>query len=217
MILPVTNPPYKNIHCLLIDLDDTLYPHETGAWGRVGARIDQYLMEEMGFPPGEVQALRARLFHQYGTTLRGLQIEYQVDMDHYLAYVHDIPLDDILSPDPHLDEVLTALPQRKVIFTNASSAHAQRIIHQLAVQDHFTQIIDIYNLYPHCKPQVEAFQTALAIINEEPHRCLLVDDNPGNLATAQSLGMATVSVGAHRHDGSPHIQDIKALARLLLP
>ena len=215
MTSPAIHPDFDHIRCLLIDLDDTLYPRESGAWGRVGLRIDQYLVEEMGFPPNKVQELRNRLFHQYGTTLRGLQIEYEVDMDHYLDYVHDVPLDDILFPDPQLDQVLHALPQRKVIFTNANAAHAHRVLQRLAVQHHFDNIIDIYTLYPHCKPQAEAFQKALAAIKEQPHRCLMVDDNPKNLAAAHALGIKTVSVGAHRHDGSPHIADIKALARLL--
>lgn len=215
MIPPVTLPDFDHIRCLLIDLDDTLYPRESGAWGRVGQRIDRYLVEEMGFPPGEVQNLRHRLFHKYGTTLRGLQIEYEVEMDHYLDYVHDVPLNDILSPDPQLNQALQTLPQRKVIFTNANAAHAERVMQLLAVRDQFDGIIDIYTLYPHCKPQIEAFQKALAAINEQPHRCLMVDDNPKNLAAARSLGLATISVGAHRHDSSPHIPDIKALARLL--
>ena len=208
---------FENIRCLLIDLDDTLYPQESGAWELVGDRIDQFLIEEMGFPANEVTGLRSRLFHQYGTTLRGLQIEYEVEMDFYLDYVHDVPLDHILSPDPELDQMLHHLPQRKVIFTNAYAPHAHRVINILGVQDHFDRIVDIYAIYPHCKPEVEAFQTALALIKEDPRDCLLIDDNPTNLVTAQSLGMRTVSIGKHRHDSSPHIPDIKALSHLLLP
>lgn len=204
----------ENIRCLLFDLDDTLYPQASGAWGLVGDRIDQFLITEMGFPPGDVTALRSRLFQQYGTTLRGLQIEYEVDMDHYLRYVHDVPFQNILSPDPMLDQMLHSLPQRKVIFTNASADHARRVTTLLRVQAHFEQIIDVYTIHPHCKPEVEAFHTALAIINEVPQACLLIDDNPNNLETAKSLGIATISIGRHRHDGSPHIPHIKALSNL---
>ena len=209
--------PYENIRCLLIDLDDTLYPHDSGVWDRIGLRINQFLLEEMHFPADKVPELRKRFFHQYGTTLRGLQIEHQVDMDFYLNYVHDIPLDDLLAPDPDLSQILQALPQRKVIFTNANTTHATRVIQQLGLQVTFEFIVDVYALYPHCKPEVEAFHKTLAIIKEDSHRCLMIDDNLKNLITAQSLGMATVSVGVHHHDGSPHIPDIKALASLLLP
>lgn len=212
---PDNQPAFENIRCLLIDLDDTLYPFETGAWTLVGEQIDRFLVEVMGFPQQEVRALRARLFNQYGTTLRGLQVENEVDMDFYLDYVHDVPIADLLSPDPELNQVLHALPQRKVIFTNANSDHARRVLQALAVQEHFESIIDIYDIYPHCKPEIEAFHKALAIINEKPQHVLMIDDNPKNLAAAKSLGMATAIVGAHRHDGSSHLRDIKALARLL--
>lgn len=215
---PIPNQnPFDKISCLLIDLDDTLYPHDSGAWEQVRIRIDRFLIEEMHFPPEEVTALRSRLFRQYGTTLRGLQIEYAVDMDHYLDFVHDVPLEDLLSPDPELDQVLRALPQRKFIFTNASAHHAHRVINLLGLQGHFERIIDIYVIHPHCKPEVEAFHTALALINEDPARCLLIDDTPANLVTARSLGMATVSLGLHRHDGSPHIPDLKSLLSLFTP
>lgn len=209
--------PFANIRCLLIDLDDTLYPHDSGAWEMVRVRIDQFLIEEMQFPPDEVTELRSRLFREYGTTLRGLQIEYEVDMEHYLRYVHDVHLETILSPDPYLDQMLQALPQRKVIFTNASAAHARRVTSLLGIKEHFDHIVDIHVIYPYCKPEVAAFHKALAAIEEDPLNCLLVDDNPNNLSTARSLGMATVSVGLHRHDGSPHIPNIKSLAQLLHP
>lgn len=215
---PATNHiPFTNIRCLLIDLDDTLYPHGNGAWEMVRLRIDQFLMEEMGFPPEEVTDLRARLFREYGTTLRGLQIEYEVDMEYYLEYIHDVPLETILSPDPDLDHMLHTLPQRKVIFTNASAAHARRVISLLGIKDHFSDIIDIHVIYPYCKPEVEAFHKALTTIEENPVNCLLIDDNPNNLASAISLGMGTVSVGLHHHDGSPHIPNIKSLSQLLHP
>ena len=36
-------------------------------------------------------------------------------MDEYLAYVHDVPLKDVLQPDPLLRQVLQKYPQRKII------------------------------------------------------------------------------------------------------
>jgi len=214
-MLDLNQPNLPAVRCLVFDLDDTLYPQGSGAWDQVGDRIDLFLHKEMGFPQGKVTALRSRLFREYGTTLRGLQSEYQVDMDRYLHYVHDVPYDDFLSPDPDLDHMLHSLPQRKVIFTNASADHARRVMTLLGVESHFEQIIDVYTVHPYCKPEVEAFHIALAAINEDPSHCLLVDDSPANLETAQSLGIVTVSIGRHRHDGSPHIADIKALANLL--
>ena len=204
----------RQIRCVLYDLDDTLYPQENGIWEMIRQRINQYLLDEMHFPPDEVPTLRHRLWSQYGTTLRGLQAEYAVDMDAFLNYVHDIPLENILKPDQALDQALTAIPQRKVIFTNANAAHARRVIHHLGVSQHFETIVDIYTVAPFCKPEKAAFHKALEFINEKPEDCLLVDDSPKNLATAQLLGMQIVSVGSHRYDGCPHIDTIHQLPPL---
>jgi putative hydrolase of the HAD superfamily len=204
-----------DLRVLLIDLDDTLYPHDTGVWEMIKARMQQYMLEEMGFSPEETPPLRERLWKQYGTTLRGLQVEYEVDMAAYLAYVHDVPAESRLSPDPELAYMLDSFSQRKFIFTNASAAHARRIMDCLEVAAQFDGIIDIYAMAPHCKPQTQAFHKALTLVNEPPEACLLVDDSPDNLNAARSLGMATVSIGRHHHDGSVHIDSILELEELL--
>jgi putative hydrolase of the HAD superfamily len=196
---------------LLIDLDDTIYPQGNGLWTLIGNRINQFLIEVMHFPAYRVPDLRQRLWAEYGTTLRGLQAEYSVDMDYYLDYVHDIPVEMILAPDPNIDRLLQLLPQKKVIFTNASAAHAHRVLRILGVQHHFECILDIYAMAPYCKPQEEAFQKALQRVNTSPQNCLLVDDSPANLDTAQSLGMGTIGVGKHHHPASLHIENILQL------
>jgi putative hydrolase of the HAD superfamily len=196
---------------LLIDLDDTIYNQDNGLWTLIGDRINQFLIDVMHFPADRVPDLRHRLWEVYGTTLRGLQTEYSVDMDFYLEYVHDIPVETILSAAPKLDELLNLFPQQKMIFTNASTAHAHRVLNTLGIQHHFEVILDIYALAPYCKPQAEAFQKALKTINAPAGSCLLVDDSPANLNTAQSLGMGTISVGKHHHPTSPHIDNILQL------
>ncbi len=205
---------YENVRCLLFDLDNTLYPHNTGLTDHLRTRIKQFLVEMMDISFEEASALRQRLFSQYGTTLRGLQIEQQVEMKKYLDYIHDLPLDECLSPDPGLDRMLRSLPHRKVIFTNADRDHAQRVTEILGIQGHFDRIVDIYDVFPYCKPEIGAFHKALALIDEDPKACLLADDMVENLVAAQILGIKTVSVGQHQHDSSPHIPDIKALAGL---
>jgi putative hydrolase of the HAD superfamily len=207
---------FKDIRTLLIDLDDTLYPHDCGVWEMIRARMQRYMLEEMGLPADEVPALRHRLWKEYGTTLRGLQAEFEVDVEDFLDYVHDVPVEERIPVDPNLYRILQDLPQRKFIFTNAYTAHAKRVLDHLGVSDQFEGIIDIYAMMPYCKPQVEAYKKVLSIIHDIPENCLLVDDSPDNLATAKALGMATVSVGAHRHDGSPHIERLSRLRELIL-
>lgn len=181
---------------LLIDLDETVYPTSTGVWEAIAGRMNEYLCARYGISPNEVTAVRETLYRTYGTTLRGLQEERGVDMDAYLAFVHDIPLNTLLSPDPGLREVLMRYPQRKVIFTNADRPHAERVLRQLHLEECIDEIIDIYAIAPYCKPMPEAYHSALRIVGEnDPGRCVFLDDSPRNLEGARKVGIHTILVG----------------------
>lgn len=181
---------------LLFDLDDTLYPSNTGIMDAIGARMVQYMIVKLGVPALKADEERERLFHLYGTTRRGLQAEYHIDEADFMDYVHDIPLDQYLSKNQILSQVLASLPQRKMILTNADSAHALRILNTLGIQDYFERIIDIHSIQPWCKPQKEAFIKALEVAEIiHPRKCVMIDDSHRNLVSAHELGVYTVQVG----------------------
>ena len=182
---------------LFIDLDDTLYPPSTGIGGAIGDRIDLYMVEKLKLPPEQVPELRRRLFRTYGTTLRGLEITLHIDPVDYLDFVHDVPVAQILQPDEKLHEVLSSLPQRKVILTNADQKHALRVLTALQITDCFDQIINILDISPYCKPQPDAFESALRLAGEcNAGQCVLVDDGLQNLAAAHMLGFHAIRVGS---------------------
>ncbi len=175
-----------------IDLDDTLYPSSSGLWKAIRQRIDLFVAKKLDLPAGEASALRQGLFREYGTTLRGLQAMYQVDEEEYLNFVHDVPLSSYIGPDPALRAMLLAYPQRKVIFTNAHTAHARRVTMTLGIDDCFERIIDIHAIQPYCKPMPEAFQAAFDLLGVDPRESVLIDDTLANLVTAKTFGMRTV-------------------------
>ena len=150
-----------SITTLFLDLDDTIYPASSGVWNLIGSRINQYMIEKLHFSPEGIIELRENLFRTYGTTMRGLMYEYQIDELDYLAYVHDIPLQTCLKPDPALHQVLKELPYKKVVFTNSDINHARRVLKVVGIEDQIDQIIDILMIKPFCKPQRDAFEKAL--------------------------------------------------------
>ncbi len=182
---------------LFFDLDDTLYPNTSGLWQAIRARMGDYMAERLGLPCEQIPAMRRMYYETYGTTLRGLQIHYQVDADDYLAYVHDLPLREYIQPAPGLRQVLLSLPQRRWIFTNADADHAQRVIEVLDLADCFDGIIDVRAMSFACKPEMIAYQRALALSgNPDPAQCVLLDDSVANLAGATQMGFTTVLVGS---------------------
>ncbi len=179
---------------LICDLDETLYPRNAGLMQEIGRRIMRYLIERMGFSPDEAQARRERYYRAYGTSLRGLMAEDTVDAEDYLAFVHDIDLAGYVQPNPALDAMLRRIPLAKVVFTNATREHAQRVLDALGIADHFSFVIDIRAMDFISKPDPHAYRRILDLIGARADECALVEDTPRNLRPARALGMTTILV-----------------------
>ncbi|MGB9585972.1 MAG: pyrimidine 5'-nucleotidase [Anaerolineales bacterium] len=190
---------------IFFDLDGTLYDNETGLWEIIRQRMSLYMNEKLGLPWEIIPELRRHYFETYGTTLRGLQQHYQVDADDYLQFVHDIPLDQFLKPEPELHEMIQTLPYRKYVFTNADSNHALRVLNALHLEDCFDGIIDVRAIDFYCKPEPEAYHIALQRAHvHDPQTVVYLDDSINNLSPATQLGMFTILVG--QHEPSPAVK-----------
>lgn len=186
------------IRTILFDLDDTLYPRSSGIMVEIRRLILDYIQMRLDLAPEEADALRDRYLQAYGTTMRGLQMNHQVDPEEYLRHVHEIALHDYLKPNPELDAVLGTIPQEKIIFTNASREHAERVLEVLGIRRHFCRIVDVRDMEYESKPQPAAYSRICRVLGVEPEECVLVEDNVRNLCPAKEIGMTTVLVG----DGS---------------
>lgn len=184
----------RRFRFLLCDLDDTLYPANAGIMKVVGERIGQFMVDHLDVPPEMAPSLRRYFRERYGTTMRGLILHYGIDPEHYLEFVHDIPLTDFIQPNPALNSVLGNIDLTKVILTNASREHALRVLTILGVQHHFAHIIDVRDFQYHSKPHRYAYWRALQILDAQPEECILVEDMPRNLAPAVAMGMFGVLV-----------------------
>jgi putative hydrolase of the HAD superfamily len=154
------------------------------------------MTERMGLPADQVPALREQYFKMYGTTLRGLQARHNVDAQDYLAYVHDLPLRDFLTPDPLQREIIASLPTRNLIFTNADVNHARRVLAALNLDDLFETVIDVNAVAPYCKPMPESFAIAQEMADEpDPRKCVMIDDLPHTTRAALNVGMASILYG----------------------
>ncbi len=158
--------------------------------------MNLYMRERMGIPADQVPALREQYFKMYGTTLRGLQARHNVDAQDYLAFVHDLPLKEYLTPNPVVREVIASLPGRKLIFTNADVPHAQRVLATLELDGLFDAIVDVNAVAPYCKPMPESFAIAQEIADEpDPRKCVMIDDLPRTTRAALNVGMASLLYG----------------------
>jgi putative hydrolase of the HAD superfamily len=185
------------IRYLLFDLDETLYPRDAGVMQQIGQRIRRYIVQEYGMTWGEADQMARRYHQEYGTSMRGLLLNNELDVSHYLTFVHDLP-PGLLRPNQPLDALLADLPGEKVIFTNADRPHAERVLAQLGIRRHFQRIVDVVAVDYVPKPNPDAYIACLRLLDAQPQECVLIEDTGRNLAPAKQLGMTTVLV-----DGNP--------------
>jgi putative hydrolase of the HAD superfamily len=181
---------------IFFDLDDTLYPAATGLWHAIKERMNLYMRDRLGIPPREIPRLREAYYLEYGTTLRGLQANHDIDAQEFLAFVHDLPLGEYLQPAPDVREVIRSLGTRNVIFTNADAAHARRVLDVIGLGDCFETVVDVNSVAPFCKPMPESFQAALGLAGEsDAKRCVMIDDQPRTTLAAREAGMFGILFG----------------------
>ena len=185
-----------NITHFFIDLDDTIYPAQSGVWKLIKERVYLFMGARYGIPYDDAVLQSRNYVQTFGTTFKGLSEYYPIDQDDYFNFVHDIPLEEHLKFDPDLVHALNVLPGEKFILTNATSPHARRVLACLKVADQFNGIIDIKDMAPSCKPHADAFQKALEIAgNPDPANCVFVDDLENNTRGAMRLGFHAVLFG----------------------
>jgi putative hydrolase of the HAD superfamily len=177
----------------IFDLDNTLYPASSNLFAQVSDRMGRYIERELGLVGDQAKAEQKRLFHAHGTTLRGLMSEHGIDPHAFLAYVHDIDV-SMIAPNPDLADAIGGLPGRKIIFTNGSTKHAERILAQLGLAGRFDGITDIVASDFTPKPRRAAYDSLIARHAIRADRAVLVEDMVVNLAPAHALGMTTVWV-----------------------
>lgn len=190
----MTNQLKNPFKCILFDLDDTLYPREAGVMPAIIRRIELYMSQRVKIPLDDASTQRRLYFQKYGTALRGLMTEHNINPLEFLEFVHDINPTDFLGPSPPLDRMLAAISLRKVVFTNSDAAHSERVLQTLRVRDHFESIIDIRARNYQNKPDPIAYRHTLELLALSGKECIMVEDSARNLIPAKDLGMTTILV-----------------------
>jgi putative hydrolase of the HAD superfamily len=201
---------------ILFDLDNTLYPRECGLFHLIEERIKEYLRSRLGLTQAEAADLRRRYLREYGFTLVGLMKHQAIDPEDYLAFVHEVDVEGVLGEDRGLARMMSCIPLNKVIVTNGTEQHAQRVIRSLGVEPFFSHIFDIAFMGYCPKPHLSTLQKVMNHLGVTGEECLMLDDYPPTLATARALGMTTIYVGeAGQAEADYQIGEIKGLEKIL--
>jgi putative hydrolase of the HAD superfamily len=201
--MPVGLPErLAQVDCWLFDMDNTLYPASSSLFPQIDLRMQAFVGRLLGLDASAARVVQKRYFHEYGTTLRGLMVHHGVDPQAFLDDVHDVDV-SALEPNARLGELITRLPGRKIVFTNADRPYAERVLARIGVADCFDAIHDIQATQYWPKPNALAYESACRDLAIDPARAFFVDDMAHNLHPAKALGMVTAWVdngserGAH--------------------
>lgn len=200
-------PGLEHVEDWIFDLDNTLYPATSSLFPQIDVRMKEFIAAFLKVDPHTAFEIQKRYYHEYGTTLRGLMLKHGLEPDEFLAYVHDVD-HSVLEPCAALDAALTALPGRKLIFTNGSERHAERVLETLQLAHHFDGIFDIRAAQFIPKPQPETYAAMLHHFGVRPEVSAFFEDSAINLKPAAEIGMTTVWVRPHDAQWFRHTHDL---------
>jgi len=190
---PAATRDFADTTAWIFDLDNTLYPAHCNLFAEVDRRMGKFIAECLGVPFEQARHLQKSYYRQFGTTLSGLMQVHKLDPQPFLDYVHDIDLSAV--PElPKLAEAMASLPGRKLIFTNGSRRHAERVAEKLGVLHLFEDICDIAACEYVAKPSAEAFDRMVKRHGVAAREAAMFEDMPHNLEAPHALGMVTVLV-----------------------
>lgn len=185
--------PFASTRVWVFDLDNTLYPAECNLFAEVDRRMGEYVARFLGVPLPYARHLQKAYYRQFGTTLSGLMKVHRMEPSGFLDYVHDIDLTPV-QPLPELAAAIDRLPGRKLIFTNGSRRHAERVAGKLGVLHLFEDIYDIVASDYVPKPERGPYERFLRQHGVAPGQAAMFEDMPHNLEAPHDLGMTTVLV-----------------------
>ncbi|WP_035722420.1 pyrimidine 5'-nucleotidase [Bradyrhizobium sp. ARR65] len=189
----ITHRTFDHVDTWVFDLDNTLYPHHVNLWQQVDVRIRDYVSRWLNVSPDEARRIQKDYYLRFGTTMRGMMSLHGVSADDYLAYVHQIDHSP-LEPNPAMGAAIAKLPGRKLILTNGSVDHVDKVLERLGLSGHFEAVFDIIAAELEPKPAPQTYERFLRLHDVDPAKAAMFEDLARNLVVPHQLGMTTVLV-----------------------
>ena len=150
-----------------------------------------FISSKLNISKEEAKKIQKNYFVEYNTTLNGMIKNHKIDANEFLEFVHDIDL-SFLKKDKQLEEEISKINGKKIIFTNGSRAHAINVTKRLGIERYFDDIFDIVSADFIPKPSPKTYKKIIEKYKIEPQYSIFIEDIARNLKPAYELGMKTV-------------------------
>ncbi len=178
---------------LLIDLDNTIYCEDSKIFSQIDFKMKTFIASKLQLSLEEAYLIQKKYFKKYGTTLRGLMLNDDIEPEYFLKYVHDIDLTS-LKKNTSLKKQMSKFSGKKIIFTNGTFCHAERVLKKVGVLEEVDEIFDIKAAKYIPKPNLKTYKEVINKFNLIFHNTIMIDDIPANLKTAKELGTKTILI-----------------------
>lgn len=192
---------------LVFDLDNTLYPYQSGLYTHINERMNCFIAERLCQSLSEVDRVRTRFIQQYGTTQEGLSKHYGISPQDFLAYAHDIQIESFIQPNHCLKDLMKSIPFPKYLFSNSPLLAIQRVLTHLEIDQFFSGLISIETSQYIGKPNPSSFQAIIKILPEKCDKVLFFDDEPKNIEAGKVFGWHGVWVNGKQYPPLQYYED----------
>ena len=195
----------NKIDTWIFDLDNTLYQADSGIFQQVHELMGKFIEKHLKIDINKAKEIQKKYYKLHGTTLRGMMDNHGVDPDYFLEEVHKLDY-SIVGPNKLLNEQLSKLNGRKIIYTNANMQHVLSVLKQINLSNFFDEIFDIKmaNYIP--KPEIKPYEQIINKFNINPSSSAMFDDIAKNLVPAKKVGFTSVWIDAGYENFSDDIK-----------
>lgn len=204
-----TLQPFEQVRNWIFDLDNTLYPPTARLFDQINRRMTDFIERELDISRPQANQMRGDLWRKHGATLTGLVTEHGINADAFLHEAHDIDLSGLVE-DKGLAGRIACLPGRKLVHTNGSRRHAERVLAARGLAEVFDQVIAIEDTGLVPKPDATAYTEFLGATGADPQAAAMIEDHAENLREPKRLGMVTVWVSDEIRRDKPGYVDHRA-------
>ena len=184
---------FSHVDTWIFDLDNTLYPPKVRIFDQIEEKMRLFVADFLNVSLDEADVFRAQYWRSHGTTLAGMMDRHAMPPEAFLQFVHDIDF----SPLPHsaeLSALISALPGRKIVYTNGTEPYARRVLQARGLEQNFEAVYGIEHASYRPKPHAEAFTEIFARAAVTPQSAAMFEDDSRNLQVPADLGMRTVYI-----------------------
>ena len=184
---------FDHIDTWVFDLDNTLYPPEVRLFDQIEQKMRCFVADFLNVSLAEADMLRAKYWISHGTTLAGMMENHAMPPDEFLRNVHEIDF-SVLRSAQNLAQLISALPGRKIVYTNGTEPYARSVLTARGLEQEFESVYGIEHASYQPKPRAEAFHEVFARAKVIPDTAAMFEDDPRNLEVPAHLGLKTIFI-----------------------